>query len=254
MLPTWNLLEQVFTVETIMTPRNQLLAWDGSAALDTLWQQAANLKIDTIPVTDHGQIIGILRRGETETSPLTPDWLISRDTSIPHLLEVFAAKKQPCLFVFHRQEIIGIVTPADFNKLPARTYFYNLLAELEMLIASRAREHFGQTQDVILTLLDRQGELEALKTHMAESDLEIDIIHTLNLSDMVNVICKVDTMRERLGFPSRKQVEKQLNGLVHLRNDIMHPVRLILDDYQGIDKLNERVQRALALLIRWNGD
>ncbi len=250
MIPSWRLLSQVFTVETIMTGRNLLLTWDGNAPLDILWEQATQLKVDTIPIEEHGQMVGILRRGHDTPAPLTPAWLVSRDTAIPDVVQAFAEKAQPCLFVFYRQEVIGIVTPADLNKLPARTYFYNLLAELEMTIAEIVRRQYDTEQDAILTLLDRQDEIDTIKAQMAASDLSIDIVHSLNLSDLVNLARKDETFRQSLGFPTPKQVEKHMNGLVYLRNDIMHPVRLILDDYTGIEKLNERIQRALEILNR----
>lgn len=250
MIPSWRLLSQVFTVETIMTGRDQLLIWDGSAPLVVLWEEATQLKVDTLPVEQQGQIVGVLRRGQDIPVPLTPEWLVSRDTAIPDVVQAFAEKAQSCLFVFYRQEVIGIVTPADLNKLPARTYFYNLLAELEMTIAEIVRRQYDTEQDAILTLLDRQDEVDTIKAQMTASDLSIDIVHSLNLSDLVNVARKDETLRHTLGFPSAKQVEKHMNGLVHLRNDIMHPVRLILNDYTGIEKLNERIQRALEILKR----
>ena len=250
MIPSWRLLSQVFTVETIMTGRDQFLTWDGNAPLATLWEEATQIQVDTIPIEHQGQIVSVLRRGQDTPVPLTPEWLVSRDTAIPDVVQLFAEKRTPCLFVFFRQEVIGIVTPADLNKLPARTYFYNLLAELEMTIAEIVRRQYGTKQDNILNLLGKQDELDEIKQKMAESDLSIDIVHWLDLSDLVNLACKNDILRKSLGFPSAKQVGKKMNGLVDMRHDIMHPVRLILDDYTGIERLNERIQRTLTILNR----
>lgn len=256
MIPSWELLSKVFTVETIMTPYDQLLKWDGNEPLEALWRRAAHLKVDTIPFEQNGRMLGVLQRDSDTPVPLTAEWLISRDTAIPDIVQVFAEPEQPCLFVFYRQKVIGIVTPADLNKLPARTYFYNLLAELEMTIAEKIRRHYGDEQDTILTLLDRDDETDRIKSRIDKSDLSIDIVHLLTLSQLVNITRKSKilyqnkTLYQTLGFPSASQVEKHMNGLVYLRNEIMHANQLILDDYNGIEKLNEGIKRALEILNR----
>lgn len=247
MTPSWKRLSQVFTVETIMT--SDLLRWDGISELDELWKQADEHKIDTIPVEHKGYIVGVLQRGNTSVIPLNSEWLISHDTSIPDVMNILAGKSQSCLFVFRQQKVIGIVTPADLNKLPARTYFYNLLAELEMTIAERVRHHYRDEQDAIFKLFP-QNDIDEIRSKMASSDLDIDVIHFLNLSQLVNLACKDETLRNDLGFSSANQVAKHMNGLVHLRNDIMHPVRLVLSDATGIVQLKDRIQRAIVILHR----
>jgi len=252
MLQTWSLLDQVFTVETIMTPHDdQLLVWSGSESIEAIWQKATQLRIDTVPVTENGAITAVLKQGSNQSLPLTPNWLISRDTSIPELLKLFVTNGQTCLFVFYKQEVIGLVTPSDLNKLPACTYFYNLLAELEILIASHAKQHLGQLDEDDLAQLEHKSESEELSKQLEKSNLGIDPIHTLSLSDLVNIISRSEALYRKLGFNSSSQVLKNLGGLVALRNQIMHPVRRVLDDSQDINKLNERIQRALHLINQW---
>ena len=55
----------------------------------------------------------------TNAIALTDDWLISADTSVPALLDAFIHAQEPGTPMFQRQEVIGLVTPADLNKLPA---------------------------------------------------------------------------------------------------------------------------------------
>ena len=64
--------------------------------------------------------------------------------------------------VFHRQEVVGLVTPADINKLPARVYVYNLIGELELGLANRVRRHFANGSDKLLQALsaDRRQKLK----------------------------------------------------------------------------------------------
>ena len=255
MLPSWRLLEQAFIVETIMTPRTQWLYWDGKESHQTLWRRAE--KIDTVPMITNDQITGLLKRGESNTVSLNEDLLIPHDAPIDRVIQRFAlfASKDvmPSLLVSQRQRVItGIVTPADLNKAPARAYIYSLLAELEMAIASIIGDYFKGRQQEIVDLIepiDKSGIKKAI-TEMEREDLGIEIIHLLYLSDLVNVLRNEPPLRSRLKFESSKQVKKQLGGLVHLRDDVVHPVRLLLGENRDISKLNDQIQRAKDLLNR----
>ena len=203
----WQLLEQVFTVETIMIPYEDLLIWDRQEPLESIWAEAQKYKIDTIPVSNGMVIDAVLERHSDQPKPLTYDWTITRDTSIPMIIQLFNESNKPCLFVISGQNIIGIVTPADLNQLTSRTYFYNLMAELERRIATHIRKHFDEDKKIWDLIKDTEKQSKMQKK-LADSSLELGVIHTLFLSDMVNIIKDDKKLREQLGFPSSNQVEK----------------------------------------------
>jgi len=61
MIPlTWELLKRVFTVETIMTPRKELLTWERGADASALISEAKRQRFDLIPVTENDRIIGVM--------------------------------------------------------------------------------------------------------------------------------------------------------------------------------------------------
>ena len=74
---------------------------------------------------------------------LTRPWVVSSDTTIPDLLGLFVETERPGFLVLHGQTVVGLVTPADFNKMPARIYFYNLIGKLEIELADLATGHFA---------------------------------------------------------------------------------------------------------------
>jgi hypothetical protein len=82
-------------------------------------------------------------------------------------------------------------------------------------------------EEKVLELLseDRQEKLRGEHQRMQSQDMDIGYIDILLFSDIVNIICKDQTLRKLLGFDSRKQAEESLNSLVPLRNDIVHTVR-----------------------------
>jgi hypothetical protein len=242
-----NQLNQIFTVETIMTPQSKLLAWDSISPLEDVWQKADALKIDAIPVREEGVIQTILIRGADTPLPLSPDWLVTRDTPIAEVVCIFAEMKRDCLLVLGAQDVIGLVTPIDLNKLSARTYFYNLIADMEMQLARTIAQHFPHPRD-ILAFIHREDRREHIQRIIEDSELELEAIHTLYIREFSDIIQGEEKLRGQLGFKSKNQVEKYFGGIIDLRNAIMHPTRPILDNDHGIQQLHRRLERIAHLL------
>lgn len=250
---TWELLERVFTAETVMTPRKEMLTWERGGDLSTLRSEAKQRRFDLIPVTEHSRIVDVLCVDAEAPEPIIDQWLVSRDTGIPDLLALFAQSGRPGFLVFHRQDVIGLVTPADLNKLPARVYFYNLIGELELALAGCIRNHFvGDPGGLIQTLGEkRQQNLDDQVGKLIEGHADVDPVQLLCLSDLVNIVAKREELRVELGFSSRRAAESVLNGLVCLRNDTMHPVRPLLERIpEDVQKLHARVEQARDVLRR----
>ena len=93
----WELLQRVFTVETIMTPWSSVTTIDqdelrgDSSAL--LIAEQRNYSLLPVVAAD-GRVTGILELHGLRHHPLTPEWLISHDTPIPDLIELFAQSRQ----------------------------------------------------------------------------------------------------------------------------------------------------------------
>jgi hypothetical protein len=241
-LLTWGLLRQVFTVETLMTPRQDLLTCEEGAARSSVCDEARRRRYDLVPFTREGRIAGVLRVDGGEPETLTDRWLVSRDTPIPDLLSLFLESGRPGFLVFWRQDVVGLVTPADLNKLPARVYLYNLIGEVERALALRIRHHFAGDAGKLFGVLSakRGQELEAHLALLAEGNVDVDPMQLLRLSDLINIAAKHEALRLELGFPSRRALETALGGLNDLRNRTMHPVRPLL---QRIPEDLERLQR-----------
>lgn len=249
----WELLEQVFTVETLMTPREDLLTWERGPDPSALRAEAKRERFELVPVTEGGRIVGVLHSETTEEESLTDKWLVSRDTGIPDLLSLFVESERPGFLVFHRQEVVGLVTPADLNKLPARVYFYNLIGEVELALAGWIRDHFtGDSDELLLTLSEgRRKEIKERESSLAEGNANVDPIQLLDLSDLVNIVAKREELRAGLRFYSRRQTERALNDIVDLRNRTMHPVRPLLERIpDDLVRLHERVEQACDALHR----
>lgn len=253
---TWDLLQQVFTVGTIMTPRGDLyVVWEESD-LDDARRYAEKKSFDLIPLIDsHDRIVGVYdRKAGLRISP-TNESLVTRDTAISDLVEVFATNPRRGFLVFYGQEIVGLVTPADLNKAPARINFYNLMSELELAIAGLIREHFPERDSALAMLSEhRHIEIHRNNSFLALEGTDVDVTEALYLSDMITIVAKTPQLRGRLGFSSRSNCENEINGLVEFRNDIMHVVRPVVGPRRKMSELAQYVQQARELLAQIEGD
>lgn len=246
------LLGEVFTAETIMTARDQIFSWPLGQDISAMKKQRDIERFDLVPASYEGEIVGLYFEEKEEPQSLTREWLVSKGTPISELLGLFANSKKPGYLVIHGQSVVGIVTPADLNKLPARIYIYNLIGELELGLANLIRHQIDNQQDMLSPLsYDRQTNLQEEIDELISGNVDVDPVQLFYLSDLVNVVVNTDQLRMKLGFSSRKEAEKTLNGLVHMRNSIMHLVRPLLKRIpEDLIKQYVRVQRIEMILRR----
>lgn len=249
-MQNWTLLEQIFMARTIMTPVEELLVWDGLEAVEVVRERAQLERIDTIPVKLNGRISHVLPEGSDAPQPLTPDWIVTSNTSIRQLVKTFAQRQNACLLVLDVQDVTGLVTHADLNKLPVRTFLYSLLSELEMMLGDLIKKRKLSNNEIFSAIDDkeerkRQAEIQQ---KLSEADLELDIVDTLYLRELVSIIRMHDDLRTQFQFPSMTQLDNAMNPLVTLRNDVMHPNKPILHRSRNVMKLHEQIERVTTLL------
>jgi len=247
MLSNWQLLSQVFTAETIMTPWQEVLFWDQDTAQEPVLEKARHQFFDLLPVISAGRVSGLIEVREERYSDLTLNWLVSRDTPIPDLIDLFATSVQKGFLVLFGQKVIGLVTVADINKMPARIYLYNLIAELETKLAAAIYEHYNGDDNAVLAKLGKTETTEtirAINPSMQTTGVDIGALQLLTLSDLVNVLAKTRDLFQDIGFRSRNHVEDRLNGIVNYRNNVMHSVRPLLTTSREVMELRDLIRRA----------
>ncbi|BCW94787.1 MAG: hypothetical protein WHS44_11050 [Fimbriimonadales bacterium] len=244
-------LRDAFTVKYIMTPRQHLEVGSVKPVL------RGEPCYDVIPRTEDDCFVGlwVLREGEYLPEPITEEWIVAHSTPIPEIIRIFSGPHaKPAYLVVNGARVDGIVSPADLNKVACRTYLFTLVGELEYCLAQLLREYFQSSEERMLEFLspDRQTEVRKLRMERQANDMDTGYIEVLSLSDIVNIICKNEDLRFQLGFSSRKQSENCLNGLVHFRNVIAHPVREMSSAYKVRDILEkvELIERVLEQLAR----
>lgn len=244
---------EAFTANTIMTPSEELMCWKRGTDLSAFCEKARDNRYDFAPVTEGDRIVGLLRVPDAQTEPLTDRWLVSHDTGIPHLLALFNDAECPCLLAFERQEVVGMVTPADLNKMSSRVYFYHLIGALEMALGALVQRRFKGQPCEILELLseERQQKLVEEQEKLVRENVDIQIVERLYLSDLINIVSKREDLLQDLGFPSGKAAGRATSGLISFRDRIMHPIRPLIESLpDDLARLHRRAARARELLAR----
>jgi hypothetical protein len=241
---SWVLLEKVFTAETLMTPLNNLLVWQrGLEDKAKTCCIAREESYDAVPIKEDNQIIGLILSKTEEEIDLDTSWLVSRDSSVPDLINCFLRSGKPALLLFHRQDVTGLVTPADLNKIEARTYFYNLIGEMEISIAKYLRSR-GDVKTVMIK--DQMGERQLKRAEKLEmSDVNIDLIQLLYLSQLMELVKLKELAYQTLGFSNSADMNSAFNDLNDFRTRTMHPVKPMLENIKTeLPRLKKRLKMA----------
>ena len=116
--------EPGYTVLDIATPLAQLTCWRINEPRDEVVAAAHAHNLTYIPVLDEGGVCGVISRAQLAAGgaalPLTADWLLATDTRVLELIKLFAQQPQRIFLVLQSSAIVGLVAPADLNKIPAR--------------------------------------------------------------------------------------------------------------------------------------
>lgn len=152
--------------------------------------------------------------------------------------------------VLRREEEVGnfqIITYADLNKRGSRGMIYHIIAELEGQLAARIEkqrpESTGLFRDVRASTIGhwQKAKMDGVEVHIAEY---------MTLSEMKTLIATSSDLLDDCGFSSRNQFEKQMSGLVKLRNRVMHANRTMVHGWNEVETLAERIERAEELVQR----
>jgi len=248
----WDQLDKAFTVYNIMTPRDQwnTINMTGNDEISEL--QNVNLEFDVTPVVRNNEINTFIEKDyPNQEQGISTEWLISSDTTIPNLLNIFIVTNKKALFVLQNQDIKGLVSPADLNKMESRVYVYLLIGQLEIALSEFITKKGKFSREEILSSLsaDRQVEIINKEQELLDSNFDPNIIELVYLSDLFTIIQKNEQLFNLLNFQSRKQTKKAMSGINDLRNDTMHlnnPLISKKDD--GMTVLASRINKILYLL------
>jgi len=216
-------------------------------------------RYDYAPVTAKGRVVGYISRGQLVraeadkpirniTRSLAGGTIVSGDTSIGDLMEWIP--KQRILFVLEGREVTGFVTVWDFNKQPARTYYYLVLAGLEIAMADLVRWRYGKNQSNLIGFLgsrDAEQLMERVEMDRRASG-DGDLVSYLNFKHLLRIFEKDRALRAELGKYGRDRWNARTRPLGDLRNEVMHPVTTLVTKPEDMVTLARSIDTAVELV------
>jgi hypothetical protein len=162
-------------------------------------------------------------------------------------------QEQPFLLVLEGRSISGLVTPVDLGRPAARTYFYLLLAQLEIALAEVVRRRFPEQNRAVALLNYRSRTRHAeLVTELRRHDDFIDDVAALFLADLLVVVSRTPELGHH--FAGVGKWGDLIRGVGQFRNAVMHPVREFHEaSREGLRKLvdyDDLLRRLIASAAR----
>ena len=233
-----------------------------------LYAQAGNVlkalkadRYDFAPVTSKGRVVGYIGRAQLQraeadkpirnvTHSLAGGAIVSGDMPISDLMEWIP--KQRIVFVLEGREVTGLVTIWDFNKQPARAYYYLVLAGLEIALADLVRWRYGKNQTNLIAHLGGR-DTEDLNERMGRdrsSSGHSDLVSYLNFKHLLRIFEKDRALRGELGKYDVPKWNSMTKPLGELRNEVMHPVKTLVASPDDMVKLTADIRNASDLVDR----
>lgn len=223
---------------------------------------------DQLPVRDPqtGAIVGLLTRQAVEgvhdetpvqqaLTPVSQTARLSSQATLPEALE--ALQDQPAVLVYDapRMQVVGLLHYADFNRHPARVFFYLWLSALEMSLVKLLDDYFKQERlDVHdwLIHLPEARQVTILGRYELSRRERIDLtpLEGAELSDLLRLCGSLEPLRQKLGYASKSALDKVTSHLVSLRHAAMHPVRSLIGSHADLSRQLDRYRDLQKFLIQ----
>jgi len=249
------LFEKGFTTSSIFEPLQCCCIGD---LIDDVRAELKRLDYDYAGVIDPGanQVIGWIQREYLHEGslndylkPFLPQQLISESTPLIELIKILSSQEN--VYVVSRNGISGIVTRADLRKPPIRAMLFGLISLLEMHLSYWIQYYYpNNTWEKYLAKSRIFKINQLLKARMARNEL-ISEVDCLQLCDKRDIIIKNKDLINKLGYKTKKSINKTLKKIEYLRNRIAHSQNDITENesWVGLSSDLEQIE-----LILYNSD
>jgi len=142
----------------------------------------------------------------------------------------------------------GLVTRSDLNKLSVRVIVYQLLAKLEMALASLVSKSVSDHLSWIRRLSDEsQARILGYWELSKLRGVDIGPVASATLAELLKVIGKDEDLRSRIGYNSHNAFKRDVGAIPDIRNQTMHPVRPLITHTESCLRLEAVLRTAIKL-------
>lgn len=214
-----------------------------------------------VPVKVDGVVKKFVRKSDLKNEGYVSDYsieieadrLISNETEVLSLIDYLSSRQgdDRFYFILKGNELVGFVLPADLNKHPVRILFYIIFSKLEIELKRIIQKHFV-VPDSWLGLLskDERNTIDSLYKKLRNNDIEISKLECAQLKHLLKIVGKDKLLLGAIGYTSKRDFDSVAKKLADFRNQIMHPVRRLIDSPQKIEDLAEIKNLALQLIMK----
>ena len=184
------------------------------------------------------------------TEPLAARFLLSANSPIGEVIGWL--NEEPWLLVVDGKDIAGLVTRADLNRQAVRVYFYMLIVDFEVRLATMLRKRFDR-QEELLELLGEHAAGDVSNRHgeLRDMDVDIDLVAAMDLGHLSRAFGKTPDLRSGLGYESAKAWKRAVGDIIGFRHQVMHPVRPLINsegDHERLIEMDLHLRRLLHQL------
>ena len=206
--------------------------------------------VGVVGVRRAGKVIGWLAAECEQTSPPTVTCqpfesatLVS--DAVPLNEVVCLLQVQPRLFVRAFGHVAGVITRTAVEKPPARMWLFGLITISEQRVTQLIdallpndawREHLSAGR------LAKARELQTLRSQRGQQRPRLDC---MQFADKGQIVARNELLRSRTRFSSRAEVERFVQSLQDLRNNLAH-AQDILGDWEVIYELAANVHQIVC--------
>jgi hypothetical protein len=220
-------------------------------------------------IVDNGDVIGKVSHLTGDWSDFMNSWVDSDDDNIDDFSEppadspddipdnkkysTFELEREfPDLLdklrKFEYEERYGIITLADVNRRPVKERLYPIFAELANQISKKIEEEFTDPDELLDPL---SADTIGYWYQDQQKELGLHIAEYMSLIEMKQIFKQSsEEFRNKCGFKSNNQVERQLGGIEKSRNKVMHANRTLVQDQGEISTLVDRIDRSQNIIDR----
>lgn len=207
----------------IATDLNGAITVGHSEAASAACQRLAESRFDQAPVVLQERVIGwVLTRSLEETktvasvmTPLDQSAIISAESSVANALQVLG--QHDFVFTADKDGLAGFIVPSDLDRHAARSYFYLLVAGIEMILSEVIKSSY--LEEALIAIMS--ANVRKRYDHARAANTETNAVEYLYIKQLVNLFLATPYANDLRLWS--KQLTHQLTEVRDIRNVVMHP-------------------------------
>jgi hypothetical protein len=221
-----------------------LASFDATTDIQPVREFMVRRPLSVVGVRRDGLVTGYVQQGNLDDRPLGEQAVPLTEaliiTTLADLREVILGlRERPFLLVAVLGQVVGVIMRDDLEKAPVRMWMFGMVTLLEMRLTRLIREFcLGDSWHSYLSG-SRVAKARALHAERTRRNQDLDLIDCLQFGDKGQILARSETLRSKVQFGSRGQVEKAVKNLERLRNNLAHAQDIVSENWDVIVELAE---------------